>query len=114
MSSLKTLLDAARFLELQELQEQEKQHRATVVEAALATIEPTPVSPTLVTPDSIMVTHDSLKTAAVNSSHQTVVISSSNVSSTFLSSSITYPTVTSTQVLCFSKCFFCSFLHFHL
>lgn len=100
MSSLKTLLDAARFLELQELQEQEKQHRATVVEAALATIEPPPTSPTLVTPDSMMV-HDNLKTVAANNSHQTVVISSNNISSTFLQSPVAHPTVPSAQVYSF-------------
>lgn len=107
MSSLKTLLDAARFLELQELQEQEKQHRATVVEAALATMETTPIIPTIptiVTTDNILIAHNNVKTvAASNSPPQAVVISSSNVSSTFLQSPVSYPPTTSVQVCFLNK-----------
>lgn len=98
MSSLKTLLDAARFLELQELQEQEKLHRATVVEAALATMETTPASPTPVIPDSIMVPHNTLSTVTTNSTPQTVVISSNNISSTFLQTPINFSVTSSAQV----------------
>lgn len=96
MSALKTLLDAARFLEMQE--QQEKQNRATVVEAALATMEPTPASPIPVVPDSIMVSHNTLKTVTANTSPQTVVISSNNISSTFLQTPIAFPAATSAQV----------------
>lgn len=95
MSSLKTLLDAARFLELQELQEQEKQHRATVVEAALATMEPPSNSTNLIATERIVVSHDSLSVSS-NRSQQAVVISSNNISSTFLQGPVTYSTVTST------------------
>lgn len=99
MSSLKTLLDAARFLELQELQEQEKQHRATVVEAALATMETSPILPTIVTTDNIIVTHSNPKTVA-SSPPQAVVISSSNVSSTFLHTPMSYQPAASAAQVC--------------
>nr|CAH7717914.1 unnamed protein product [Callosobruchus chinensis] len=66
--SLDTLLEAAKFLELQE---QEQQHRATV-EAALATIKPV----TTVIAPTVSMTHATLKTVTANTSPQTVVITS--------------------------------------
>ncbi|KAJ8958391.1 hypothetical protein NQ318_002173 [Aromia moschata] len=94
-SKLSTLLEAARFLELQE---QQQQHRATV-EAALATIKPIstpspPAAPNRSPPLTVaQVAPKPMATtaAAAVSPPQAVVISSSNISSTILQGPIGFP-----------------------
>ncbi|KAJ8916610.1 hypothetical protein NQ315_000255 [Exocentrus adspersus] len=90
MSSLSTLLEAAKFLELQEQQQQ--QHRATV-EAALATMAPIPstaMAP-VNTAQPQVVTASHGPTKPITTSPQTVVISSNNISSTILQGPISFP-----------------------
>ncbi|KAG5883989.1 hypothetical protein JTB14_019971 [Gonioctena quinquepunctata] len=99
MSSLNTLLEAARFLELQE---QQQQNRATVAEA-LAAMKPVspimmPSSPTSPT-HTVTPTFANLKTVTANTSPQTVVISSSNIAPTIIQGPITFTTSPPTQYL---------------
>lgn len=79
--SLSTLLEAARFLEMQEQQH----NRTTVAAETLATMQP--VAPIIAKPNmnqnglsTISLTQSTFKTVTANSSPQTVVISSSSIS----------------------------------
>lgn len=96
MSSLNTLLEAARYLELQE---QQQQHQATV-EAALATMKPiSTVAVTPAVPQVVAVTHGPPKPIAT--SPQAVVISSNSITSTILQGQapISFPPVAQAQVV---------------
>ncbi|XP_057671510.1 max-binding protein MNT-like [Diorhabda carinulata] len=89
MSSLNTLLEAARFLELQEQQ----QNRTTVAAETLATMKP--VSPTITKANVapvIALSQSTVKTVTANSAPQTMVISSNNISPTILQTPITFST----------------------
>lgn len=95
MSSLNTLLEAARFLELQE---QQQQHQATV-EAALATMKPiSTVAVAPAAPQVVTASHGATK--AITTSPQAVVISSNSITSTILQGQapISFQSVTQTQV----------------
>lgn len=95
MSSLNTLLEAARFLELQE---QQQQHQATV-EAALATMKPiSTVAVAPAPPQVVTASHGVAK--PITTSPQAVVISSNNITSTILQgqASISFPSTTQAQV----------------
>ncbi|XP_023019853.2 uncharacterized protein [Leptinotarsa decemlineata] len=93
-SLLNTLLEAARFLELQE---QQQQNRATVAET-LVTMKPVSPTPAPSSPTrTITPTYTNLKTVTANTSPQTVVISSSNIAPAIIQGPITFTSTPPSQ-----------------
>ncbi|CAG9833294.1 unnamed protein product [Diabrotica balteata] len=94
MSSWNILLEAAKFIEMQEEMQEEQQHsRTTVAAETLAAMKP--VSPTLtkINPaPTIALSPSTLKTVTANSASQTVVISSNNISPAIIQGPIAFST----------------------